>query len=302
MKPRLVVLAGPTAAGKSALALALAEKVGAHILVADSRQVYRGMNVGAAKASAPDRARVPHHGLDVADVTGSFDAARFREHAAGVISELHARGVPVVVEGGTGLYLRALIRGLMDLPGRDDAFRADLTAEAASVGWPALHARLALADADYAARIATTDPVRITRALEVLALTGIPFSQHESAHAFREQAYEVLGFVVDIPREPHHARVKARVQAMWDGGLLEETRALMAALPAGHPLLETINYAQAAAHLRGEITAQQAREDMVLRTVQFAKRQRTWFRKEAWLSPLPAAADLESAVRAFLAR
>jgi tRNA dimethylallyltransferase len=301
-RQRLVVVAGPTAAGKSALALQVAQALQAELLIADSRQVYRRMDVGTAKATANERRLVLHHGVDVVEPGEQFDASLYRAHALGVLADARARGVSVVVEGGTGLYLRALVKGLMEAPSRDDAFRAALREEAAAVGWPALHARLLLVDPVYAARIAATDPVRITRALEVFHLTGQPFSALEQAHAGREAEFDALGFLVTTDAQVHQRNVTLRVERMWSGGLLDETAELLKLLGPEHPLLGTINYAQARDHLAGTLSPQAARAEMVLRTTQFAKRQRTWFRKETWLTPcLPTDAEsVTEKARAFL--
>ena len=296
----IVVIAGPTASGKSALALAVAERVGAELCVADSRQVYRRMDVGTAKADAATLARVRHHGVDVAEPREDFDVARWAALADAAIQEAAGRGVPVVVEGGTGLYLRALVRGLVAAPARDEGFRAGLRVEAERVGWPALHARLRGVDPDYAARIQATDPVRITRALEVHHATGTPLSLLHEQHGFREDRYDVLGVFLDVEPAVLRQRVGTRARAMWDGGLLHETRALMRELGDDHKLLTTINYAQAVAHLRGLLGAREALAEMETKTSQFAKRQRTWFKTETWLQPIQAcdhAAFLERASR-----
>ncbi|MBI5497065.1 MAG: tRNA (adenosine(37)-N6)-dimethylallyltransferase MiaA [Deltaproteobacteria bacterium] len=299
-RPRLVVVAGATASGKSALALELAERARGDVLVVDSRQVYRGMDIGTAKATEAERQRVPHHGIDLVDPADRFDAAMFREHAVRGIEDTHRRGIPLVVEGGTGLWLRTLLMGLMEAPSRDDAVRAELREEASRLGWPALHARLAEVDPDYAARIQPNDPVRITRALEVHTLTGRPFSDFERGHAFRERPYDVKGVFLEIGLAEHRARITARVEAMWRGGLLEETRRLLSLLPGDHPILGTINYAQAREQLRGVMDERDAKATAVTRTAQFAKRQRTWFRREPWAEPITAdaqAAFLQDALR-----
>ncbi|MEW5849526.1 MAG: tRNA (adenosine(37)-N6)-dimethylallyltransferase MiaA [Myxococcota bacterium] len=285
-RPRVVVVAGPTAAGKSALALRLAEQVRGEIVVADSRQVYRGMDIGTAKAPAEVRERVRHHAVDVVDPGDRFDASMFRDLALSAIHDATRRRVPMIVEGGTGLYLRALVLGLVDMPSRDDELRERLRLEAEREGWPALHARLAKVDPPYASRIQPTDPVRITRALEVYELTGKPMSAHLEEHGFKERPLDVLGVLVEIQPATHRHNIRKRVELMWHAGLLDETRALIARVGEQHPLVGTINYAQAAAHLRGEIDVDTALERMAVKTSQFAKRQRTWFRKEPWLRPL----------------
>jgi tRNA dimethylallyltransferase len=286
-KTPIVVVAGPTASGKSALALALAERAGGEVCVADSRQVYRRMDVGTAKADPATRARVPHRGVDVADPDQDFDVAQWVAVADQAIAGAARRGVPVVVEGGTGLYLRALVRGLVDAPARDPAFREHLRLEAERVGWPALHRRLTAVDPDYAAKVQPTDPVRITRALEVHHVTGLPVSALHQAHGFHEDRYHVLGVLLAVDPATLRHRVEQRAHAMWSGGLLEETQALLRDLGDDHKLLATINYAQAVKHLRGLLGRREAVAEMVTRTTQFAKRQRTWFKAEPWLEPAP---------------
>ena len=239
---RLCVVAGPTASGKTALAVALARRLGGEIVNADSQQVYRGLDVGTAKPTAEERAAAPHHLVDVAEPGEGMDAARFAALADAAIADVAGRGRFPIVAGGTGLYLRALLHGVVPAPGRDPALRARLEDEAARLGRPALHARLTAIDPAAAARILPNDLVRIVRALEIAAGGRLPSELH-AEHAFREDRYDAVLLALDPPRPELHARIDARVREMFAGGLLEEARALGGALRRRAP-------AQAAHRLR----------------------------------------------------
>src|SRR2546428_1539572 len=219
---RLVCIVGPTASGKSALALDLAERLGGEIVSADSRQVYRNLDIGTAKPTAADRARVPHHCLDLVVPGEVFDAARFRDAAGAAIADIVRRGRVAFVVGGTGLYLRALLRGLCPAPPRAPALRAALATEEAA----ALHRRLGTVDPVAAARIAPADRVRVVRALEVALTSGVPLSRWQAEHRLAEPAYEAL--VIGLARPPAEldARIAARARAMMAAGFLDEVRAL----------------------------------------------------------------------------
>jgi tRNA dimethylallyltransferase len=281
---------GPTASGKSALARAIAESLAVEIISVDSAQVYRGMDVGTAKPTAAERARVPHHLIDVVDPTGAYSAARFREDATRLIADIAARGrVPLLV-GGTMLYFKALGEGLSDLPAADPVVRAGIDAEAASRGWAALHAELAHVDAVTAARLAPHDAQRIQRALEVFRLTGTPLSQHlapagtpepaRSASPRRALAPALSIALVPGDRAVLHARIAARFDAMLAAGLVDELRALRArhALREDLPSMRCVGYRQAWAHLEGRYDAAELRDRGIFATRQLAKRQLTWLR------------------------
>jgi tRNA dimethylallyltransferase len=222
----VVVIAGPTASGKSALAVALAQRLGGEIVGADSQQVYRTLDVGTAKPTAAERAAAPHHLVDVVDPGEGMDAARFVALADGAIAAIAARGALPLVVGGTGLYLRALLHGVVEAPGRDPVLRARLEAEAEALGRPALHARLAVIDPATAARVRPNDLVRIIRALEIAAGGPLPSALH-AAHAFQPDRHRALFLALEPPREALHARIDARVVAMFEGGILDEARALL---------------------------------------------------------------------------
>ncbi|MGE5049138.1 MAG: tRNA (adenosine(37)-N6)-dimethylallyltransferase MiaA, partial [Deltaproteobacteria bacterium] len=246
---RLVVIAGPTASGKTALAVALAERLGAEIVSADSQQCYRGLDAGTAKPSTEERRRAPHHLLDVADPEEQLDAARFVRLADAAIAEISARGKRVIVAGGTGLWIRALLRGLVDAPGASPHFRAALRAEFESQGAPALHRRLSAVDAEAAAKILPNDRVRIERALEVHALSGRPLSELQREHRFAAARYQALTFFLDPPRELLRERIEARTRRMFaEGALRRETEWLLAR--GATRALAIIGYAEMAEALR----------------------------------------------------
>jgi tRNA dimethylallyltransferase len=285
----LIVIAGPTASGKSAAAIAMAERIGGEIVSCDSVAVYRGFDVGAAKPDAADRARVRHHLLDVAEPEEAFTAARWVALADAVIADCRRRGAHVVVSGGTFLYLGALLGGLFDAPPPDDALRARLKQEASRLGWPALHARLATVDPEAAARIHPNDPVRIERALEVFEQTGVPISRHHAEQARAVPRHRARVFVIDPPPPAHDAAIAARTDAMLAGGLVEETARLVATRGRGLKALGALGYKEALAHLDGRLDRAQLREAIRIATRRFGKRQRTWLRK-AWPPPGAAAA------------
>lgn len=301
-QPSLVVIAGPTAAGKSALALELASALAAEIVSADSRQVYRGLDIGTAKPDAAERASCPHHLLDVADPNAGFDVARFVELARVAITGCHARGRQPLVVGGTGLYLRALCGGLAPVAGRDPQLRQQLESEIAAHGLAALHRRLAAIDPLTAQRVPPADRVRIVRALEVHALTGRPLSEQQLAHGFADRPYRVLWLVVDRPPAVLRQRIAARCERMFECGLVDEARALRQRWGA-IPLLDTIGYREALQLADGTLDRARAIAGATTRTCQYAKRQRTWLRREPvdhW-SIDPTAAELRSLVEPFLA-
>jgi tRNA dimethylallyltransferase len=292
--PPLVVIAGATATGKTALAIALAQRFpeGAEVVSADSVQIYRGLDIGSAKPTEAERAGVVHHLLDVADPTDAFDAARYRDLADQAIADITARGKVALVVGGTGLYLRALVYGLAEGIPADPALRATLHARIDAGGPAALaqmHAELALVDPVYAAKIHPTDPIRIVRALEVFALSGVPLSEHHRRHQALPPRHRAMFFGLEVPREVLRPRVRARVGAMLAQGLVAEVEGLLArGVPADAKPLRSVGYAEVVAVLRGEAPRAGLGEAMETATMAFAKRQRTWFRGEQgvrWLSP-----------------
>ncbi len=289
-----VLLLGPTACGKSAVAMALAERIGLEIVSVDSAQVYRGMDVGTAKPAAAERALVPHHLLDLREPNEPYCAADFVRDATRVIGEIQARGRLPLVVGGTMLYARALRGGLSNLPSADAEVRARIDARAQELGWPALHARLREIDPVTAARLPPTDSQRIQRALEVFELTGVPLSQLQGAP--RRPALR-LATVALLPqdRAEVHRRIERRFDEMLANGFLDEVRRLMARgdLDADLPSMRSVGYRQAWRHLRGETTFAQFRAEAIAATRQLAKRQITWLRSmhdAARIDPFSASA------------
>jgi tRNA dimethylallyltransferase len=285
-------LLGPTASGKSRLALALAARHPVEIVSMDSAQVYRGMDVGTAKPSAAERARIPHHLVDLVEPTESYSAGRFRDDAIRAVQDILGRGrIPLLV-GGTMLYYRALAQGMDALPPAEPELRRRIDARAARHGWPALHAELARVDPASAARIAPNDAQRIQRALEVRELAGQPLSLLQTARGadlpFALEAYAL----VPEDRAELHRRIEARFDAMLAGGLVEELRALRArhALRPELPSMRCVGYRQAWRHLEGEYDAATLRDKGIAATRQLAKRQLTWLRSLPGLRPASALA------------
>ncbi|WP_313372138.1 tRNA (adenosine(37)-N6)-dimethylallyltransferase MiaA [Achromobacter animicus] len=281
----VICLAGPTAAGKSASTLALAERWPLEIVNVDSATIYRGMDIGTAKPSADEQARVPQHLLDILDPAQSYSAAEFRADALRLIGEIRARGRIPLLAGGTMMYYKALRDGLDDLPQADPALRAELEARAARLGWPALHAELAVLDPITAARLAPNDSQRIQRALEICQLSGQPMSAllQRAERKPDDDANRYLTISLEpSDRAALHARIEQRFDAMLRRGLLDEVRGLHARddLHPGLPSVRCVGYRQMWAHLDGEIDLDTAREQGIAATRQLAKRQITWLRAQ----------------------
>ena len=296
-----VLLMGPTASGKSALALALARRFPLEIVSVDSAQVYRGMDVGTAKPDAATRARVPHHLIDILDPTDSYSAARFCADAQSAVEAIRARGNIPLLAGGTMLYFKALTEGLSALPGRDPAIRAQLDARAAVEGWPALHAELARIDAASAARLAPTDAQRIQRALEVHAMTGTPLSMLQGARAGGATLGPVLRLaLVPEDRARLHALIADRFDAMVSAGLVAELRGLRERFPLDPalPSMRCVGYRQAWEYVEGGIDLATFRAKGIAATRQLAKRQLTWLRSTPAQAFDPWAPGLVEAVAA----
>jgi len=280
----VVLLMGPTAAGKSALALELAQRCDGEIVSVDSAQVYRGMDIGTAKPDAATRARVAHHLVDIVDPTDAYSAARFVADATTAIAAIRARGRVPIAAGGTMLYFKALTEGLSALPQADPALRAALDARALRDGWPALHAELARVDAATARRLAPTDAQRIQRALEVHALTGTPLSALQGQRAAGAALGPLLRFAVVPPdRAALHAAIAQRFDAMLAAGLVAEVAALRRRyrLEPAMPSMRCVGYRQAFEHLDGATDATTMRARGIAATRQLAKRQYTWLRGTA---------------------
>jgi tRNA dimethylallyltransferase len=277
-----VLLLGPTACGKSALALRVAEQVALEIVSIDSAQVYRGMDIGTAKPGHDDRARVPHHLIDLRDPALPYSAAEFVRDATPAIGEIRARGRLPLIVGGTMLYAKALREGLSRLPAADAQVRRQIADEAVRLGWPALHARLMHIDPVTATRLPPHDAQRIQRALEVHALTGTPLSHLQgTAHASRFVFHTIA--LLPHDRAQLHRRIEARFDAMLAGGLLDEVRGLMRRgdLDADLPSLRSVGYRQAWEHLARSTPLGEFRAAAIAATRQLAKRQITWLRSMA---------------------
>jgi len=277
--PRVICLAGATATGKSAVALALAERLGGEIVSVDSMQVYRGLDIGTAKPSAEERARVRHHLIDVAELTEGFDAARFARLAREAVGEIHERGRVAILCGGTGLYFKAFREGLGEAPPADVKLRAEL--EAAPM--EELLGELERRDPATFGRIDKKNPRRVIRAVEVLRLTGKRFSEQRADWAGEKKGAGVKDFF-GLVREAGdlRARIDARVEGMFRRGLVEEVKNLMGrGLAENQTAMQAIGYRQVVEHLRGEWSPGETVELVKVRTRQFAKRQMTWLRRHA---------------------
>jgi tRNA dimethylallyltransferase len=279
MKPRALCLAGPTAAGKSAVAMALAERLPLEIVSVDSALVYRGMDIGTAKPTPAERAAVPHHLIDILDPSQAYSAARFVADANRLMAEIAARGRLPLLVGGTMLYFMALREGLDAMPEADPTLRRLIDAEAAERGWPAMHAELARVDAPTAARLAPGDAQRVQRALEVFRLTGRPLSEWQRGRAAADASMLPLLSLEPTSRRWLHERIAGRFDAMLAAGLLEEVSALRSRgdLHLGLPSMRCVGYRQAwVAVETGQLSG--LREAALAATRQLAKRQLTWLR------------------------
>jgi tRNA dimethylallyltransferase len=277
--PTLLCLVGPTAAGKSAIAIEVAGRLGGEIVSVDSVQAYRGLDIGSSKPTAAERTRVPHHGLDLCEPTEVLDAARWVQHAGEAIAGIAGRGrVPVLV-GGTGLYLRALLRGLGEVPAIDPEVRAGVRREVAERGPQALHRELAGLDPDAAARIAPTDPQRIGRALEVVRQTGRPLSAIQAAHGFRARRYPAVVIGLWPPAEVLRERIAARARSMLDSGWIDEVGGLIrAGVPTDRGPLTALGYREVVHHVEGRLAREDLTEAVARAHRRYAKRQLVWFR------------------------
>ncbi len=273
-----ILIAGPTAVGKSAIALHLAEQIRGEIISVDSMQVYRGLDIGTAKPSAADRARVPHHLIDVVDVTGPFDAAKFVELANRAVAEIQARGRVPILCGGTGLYFKAFLEGLGDAPPANAPLRAELE----TTPLAELLKELSERDPEIYAVIDRNNPRRIIRAVEVIRLTGKPYSRQRADWRIQNSKFKIQNFFCFTRAAADlHARIDARVEEMFRHGLVAETEALLKRGPAENKAaLQALGYRQVIEHLRGDRPLRETIELVRLRTRQFAKRQLTWFRRQ----------------------
>lgn len=295
----LIVVVGPTAVGKSAFALDIAEQLGGEIVAADSRQIYRGMDIGTAKPTAAEQARVPHHVIDMVDPDGEYTLAHFQADATAALADVHRRGKLPLLVGGTGLYVRAVVDGLVIPPvAPDPTLRADLERFVASEGAVALHTRLRQVDPVAAARIHPNNVRRVVRALEVYQLTGKPFSQQQCANL---SPYDVLTIGLTTERAELYRRIDARVDAQIAAGLVEENRRLAErGYSIDLPSMTGLGYRQIQLFLQGRLSLEEACQLLKYETHRFARQQYTWFRlgdpRIRWFvadaSGLAAAAEL----------
>lgn len=299
--PRLVVVVGPTAAGKSGLALRLGRDWGAEIVSCDSLQVYRGLDIGSAKVSRAEQRAVPHHLIDVADPDEAFSAADYARLARGALTTVASRGRLAIVAGGSGLYLKALLDGLFAGPSRDEGLRRRLAEIAERRGDAQLHRLLGRVDPDAAARIPVRDRTRVIRALEVYRRTGQSLSDHHRGPKDRLQGFATLFLGISPDRTTLRGMIEQRTAVMFTRGLLDEARSLLA---RGYSRdlrpLRAIGYRQAVAVVRGEMEEAKARHDIVVETMRYAKRQMTWFRHQLEARWFPGAQEAGAAAQAWL--
>ncbi|WP_239165965.1 tRNA (adenosine(37)-N6)-dimethylallyltransferase MiaA [Actinoplanes italicus] len=294
---RVITVVGPTAAGKSALSIALAHELGGEVVNADSMQLYRGMDIGTAKLTPAEREGVPHHLLDIWDVTEPAAVAEYQRLARAAIDDIHARGrVPLLV-GGSGLYVRAVLEDF-EFPGTDPAIRARLEEELAAAGAGPLYARLGERDPEAAAKILPSNGRRIVRALEVIELTGRPFT---ASLPDPRPVYESVQIGVDRDTAGLDERIALRVDLMWAAGLIDEVRGLDG-IRDGRTASRALGYQQALAQIDGVLTEEQAKADTVQGTRRFVRRQRSWFRRDPSVTWLDGAAPTLLADAVGLAR
>lgn len=310
-RPLAIALMGPTASGKTALALDWAQRLGGEIVSVDSALVYRGLDIGAAKPDADELARVPHHLIDLREPWQPYSAAEFATAAWAALDDIAARGRLPILAGGTGLYFHALLHGLSAMPSADEATRAQLAEEGRQRGWASLHAELAAIDPVAAARIHTTDAQRIQRALEVYRLSGRTISDWRAQPPASRLPFRVLKLVLaPADRSVLHQRIEHRFDLMLEAGFLDEVRRLRAMpelqahpRPLDLPALRAVGYRQAWEHLDGSTDVAEFRARAIHATRQLAKRQLTWLRGELdarWFDPATQRDGLESALAWFL--
>jgi len=299
--PPLLVIVGPTAVGKTAVALCVAERLGAEIVSADSMQVYRGMDIGTAKPTPEERARVPHHLIDMVEPDQEYSLAHYQRDATAAIAAIHARGRLPLLTGGTGLYVRAVVEGLNLPPAPPDpALRRRLEDLAAAEGVGAVHAMLAQVDPEAAARIPPANLKRVIRALEVYYQTGTPISTLHALDRKRPRRYNILTFGLDLPRAELYRNIAERVTAQLQRGLVEEVRRLLQRGYGEHLVsMQGLGYRQIACYLQGRCSREEAVARLIRDTRRYAKRQYTWFRADPtvrWLC-LPDFGGVEGVCR-----
>jgi tRNA dimethylallyltransferase len=296
----ILVVTGPTGVGKTRVALGFAEQLDGELVGADSVQVYRGFDIGASKPSASELGGVAHHLIDVREPDDLLDAASYAALADASIAEIHARGRLPIVVGGTGLWLRSLLRGLVQVPAVDAALRASIEAEWEREGALALHARLAAVDPLSAQRIHVNDKLRVVRALEVYAQLGEPLGALRASHALGQPRYRDLTIVIDLAPVHHVERVRKRTHAMLEAGLIDEVRSLIARHGPELRPLRSVGYRQVLEHLEQERMLAETELAINRATLTYARRQRTWWKQapDVWERSTPEAALNDLAARA----
>jgi tRNA dimethylallyltransferase len=287
--PVLYAIVGPTATGKSAMAIALAERLGGEVVACDSTAVYRGIDIGTDKVPLGEQRGIPHHLIDMVDATETYSAARYAADASAAIRDIHARGKAPILAGGTGFYYRALVRGLFPGPARDEALRERLDRIATRRGVESLHRWLQRVDADAAARIMPRDQKRLVRALEVYLVTGKPLTAHFAETASPLADFRIRTFGLNVARDVLRARVTARVEQQFARGVVAEVERLIAAgVPESAHAFSGLVYRQIIEMRRGVRSDADTRALIVQENMRYARRQLTWFRHEAdvtWLEP-----------------
>ena len=308
IRPLAIALMGPTASGKTALAIEWAQRLQTQIISVDSALVYRGMDIGSAKPNAEEQQGIPHHLIDIREPWQTYNAADFAKDALPLMAQISRQNKIPLLVGGTGLYFRALLDGLSDMPAADEGIRAQIQARAKVEGWSAMHEALKKVDAAAGERIKPNDVQRITRALEVFQVSGKPITEWQKNSTRKKFPYRVLRVcIAPLDRAVLHERIARRFNSMLEHGFLAEMHTLMKnpLLNIGVPSMRAVGYRQAWRHLAGETSAEQFREEAIAATRQLAKRQLTWFRGEldlSWYDPQLDQAELESALSLFITR
>ncbi|MEE8400478.1 MAG: tRNA (adenosine(37)-N6)-dimethylallyltransferase MiaA [Desulfobacterales bacterium] len=288
-RPRIIVICGPTGLGKTAVAVTLAEAFHAEIISADSMQIYRHMTIGTAKPTPLEQAGAPHHMIDIVDPDQSFDAAQYARMARAIVVDLHGKGRSVLVVGGTGLYIKALVHGLFQAEPPDPHIRQRLKEEVETIGMDVLYRRLVADDPAAAGKIHANDQFRIIRALEVREATGQPISDLHQAHGFVDEPFAVLKIGLHMERDALYDRINRRVDAMIDKGLLAEVQGLLTmGYSADLKSMQSIGYRHMAAFIQGHLSWDEAVRTLKRDTRRYAKRQLTWFNKDPgllWMNP-----------------
>jgi len=301
MKEPLIVISGPTGVGKTDISVEVAEKFNGEVIIADSIQIYRFLDIGSGKPTIEERKRVPHHLIDIIDPSEEFDAFQFAKLAREKIKSILKRGKIPIVCGGCGFYIRGLLRGEFNRPGRNEEVRSRIRARAEKEGWDTLFKELKKVDPETASRIHPHDHIRIVRALEVYYLTGKPLSSFRPYA--KEPFYNVLFIALIRPREELYARINNRVEKMWKEGWVEEVKEIInKGFSPDSPGLKSIGYEDVVKFIQGKVTEEEAKEMIKKKTRNYAKRQISWLKKEnpCWIQLEEAKDKMERMVKDFI--